>query len=145
MRPFGSARELENRRRLAVTRVLEGYSQAEVARFLDVNVRTVRPCVADYRRDGDTGLATKAPLGRTPKLSPEQERIVLGWFRKNPTEFGSPTGVIPKCGHAAGRLARFAVEVCDISSSSTSSAFNSARQSGGVQRHALRRSRVIAS
>ena len=54
-------------------------------------------------------------------------------------------GVIPKCGHAAGRLARFAVEVCDISSSSTSSAFNSARQSGGVQRHALRRSRVIAS
>ena len=48
MRPFGSARELENRRRLAVTRVLEGYSQAEVARFLGVNVRTVRQWVADY-------------------------------------------------------------------------------------------------
>jgi transposase len=64
MRPFGSATELENRRRLAVTRVLDGYSQAEVARFLGVNVRTVRPCVADYRRDGDTGLATKAPLAR---------------------------------------------------------------------------------
>jgi transposase len=64
MRPFGSALELENRRRLAVTRVLEGYSQAEVARFLGVNVRTVRQWVADYRRDGDTGLAAKAPLAR---------------------------------------------------------------------------------
>jgi transposase len=91
MRPFGSALELENRRRLAVTRLLEGYSQAEVARFLGVNLRTVRQWVADYRRSGDTGLAAKAPPGRTPKLSPEQERIVLGWFRKNPTEFGFPT------------------------------------------------------
>jgi transposase len=91
MRPFGSATELENRRRLAITRVLEGYSQAEVARFLGIHVRTVRRWVADYRHHGAAGLAAKPQPGPTPKLSPEQERIVLGWFRKSPTEFGFPT------------------------------------------------------
>ncbi len=68
-----------------------------------------------------------------PRLTTTVDPIVLA------------SGMIPKCGHAAVRFARFAVEVCDISSSSASSAFNSARQFGGVQRHALRRSRAIAS
>ncbi|MBV8318836.1 MAG: IS630 family transposase [Planctomycetaceae bacterium] len=91
MRPFGSASELENRRRLAVTRVLEGDSQAEVARVLGVHPRTVRQGVADYRRQGDAALAAKPQPGRTPKLSPEQEQIVLSWSRKHPSEFGFPT------------------------------------------------------
>ena len=91
MRPFGSAIELENRRRLAVTRVLEGSSQAEVARVLGVHPRTVGQWVADYRRDGDAGLVAKPQAGRTPKLSPEQEQVVLSGFRKDPTEFGFPT------------------------------------------------------
>ena len=93
MRPFGSASELENRRRLAVTRVLDGYSQAEVARFLGVNSRTVRRWVADHRRHGHVGLTAKPHPGPTPKLSPEQERIVLGWCRTSPTEFGCPTAL----------------------------------------------------
>jgi hypothetical protein len=54
-------------------------------------------------------------------------------------------GVIPKSGHAAGRLARLAAEACVISSVSASSAFNPAKQSGGVQRQLLPRSRAIAS
>jgi transposase len=91
MRPFGSATELENRRRLAVTRVREGYSQADVARFLGVHPRTVRRWVAEYRDRGDAGLAAHPHPGPTPKLSPEQERTVLGWFRESPTEFGFPT------------------------------------------------------
>jgi transposase len=91
MRPFGSASELENRRRLAVTRVREGYSQAEVARFLGVHPRTVRQWVADDRDQGDSGLAAKPQPGRTPKLSAEQEQVVLSWFRQSPTEFGFPT------------------------------------------------------
>ncbi len=37
-----SAQELENRRRLAVARVNEGYAQTEVAHFLEVDVRSVR-------------------------------------------------------------------------------------------------------
>jgi transposase len=93
MRPFGSATELENRRHLAVTRVREGYSQAEVARFLGVHPRTVRRWVADYRHHGDAGLDAKTQAGRTPRLSSEQEQVVLGWFRKCPTEFGFPTAL----------------------------------------------------
>ena len=54
-------------------------------------------------------------------------------------------GVLPKCGYAAERSVRFGVEACVISSPSASSAFNSARQSGGIQRQFLRRSRAIAS
>ncbi len=93
MRPLGSATELENRRRLAVTRVREGSSQADVARFLGVHVRTVRRWVADDRRQGDAGLAAKPHPGPTPKLSPEQEPIVLSWFRQSPTEFGLATAL----------------------------------------------------
>ena len=54
-------------------------------------------------------------------------------------------GVLPKCGYAAVRVVRFGAGACVLSSSSASSAFNSARQSGGVQRQLFRRSRASAS
>jgi transposase len=86
-----SAQELENRRRLAVARVNEGYSQAEVARFLGVDVRSVRTWVADYRREGEAGLAASTAPGRTPRLTPEQSQVVLGWLARPATEFGFAT------------------------------------------------------
>ena len=55
------------------------------------------------------------------------------------------SGLIPKCGHAAVRLECFFVDGCVDSSSSSSSAFNSARHSNGSQRQSVRRSRAIAS
>jgi transposase len=93
MRTKGSAQELENRRRLAVARVHDGYTQAEVARFLGVHPRTVGRWVAAHRAGGDAGLAPKPHPGPTPRLTPEQERAVLGWFDKDPTEFGFPTSL----------------------------------------------------
>ena len=86
-----SAQELENRRRLAVARVNEGYSQAEVARFLGVNVRSVRTWVADYRDKGEAGLAASTAPGQAPKLTPQQGQLVLGWLAKDATEFGFAT------------------------------------------------------
>ena len=49
-------------------------------------------------------------------------------------------GLIPKCGHAAVRLECFFVDGCVDPSSSSSSAFNSARHAGGSQRQSVRRS-----
>jgi len=54
-------------------------------------------------------------------------------------------GGMPKRVHAALRLDCFLVDVCVTSSSCSSSTFNSARHSGGVQRQPLRWSLAIAS
>src|SRR5688500_536743 len=91
MRPHGSALELEKRRRLAVARINEGYSQISVARFLGVNYRTVPRWCQRYRKHSEAGLTLKAHQGREPKLKPWQERQVLTWFRKNPQSFGFTT------------------------------------------------------
>lgn len=86
-----SAQELENRRRLAVARVIEGYSQTEVARFLGVNVRSVRRWVAAHRQEGEPGLAASIAPGQAPRLTPEQGQVVLGWLATPATEFGFAT------------------------------------------------------
>lgn len=91
MRTPGTAAELEKVRRLAIQRLLEGYSAREVSDFLGIHIRTVYYWQASYRKQGDDGLKSKPPPGRPRKLKPHQERIVLGWFRKSPKSFGFPT------------------------------------------------------
>jgi transposase len=75
---------LERRRRLAVRRVLEGYTRAEVARFLEVHERTVRKWVARAEAGGEAGLAAKPHPGPAPRLTDAQVQGVLGWFRRGP-------------------------------------------------------------
>lgn len=91
MRPHGSGLELEKRRRLAVARVNEGYSQISVAQFLGVNYRTVRRWCQRFREHGEAGLTATPHPGREPKLKPWQEGLVLTWFRKSPQSFGFAT------------------------------------------------------
>jgi transposase len=91
MRTVGKPAELERRRRLAVQRVREGYSPAEVANFLGVASRSVRRWLADFHRYGEAGLAARPIAGRPPKLTPSQERIVRRWMADNPTDLGFPT------------------------------------------------------
>src|SRR5215472_2356752 len=91
MRTRGSAQELERRRRLAVERVRQGYTQVQVAQFLGVHERTVRGWIANYRQQGDPGLAAKPHPGRPPKLPRQQQGLVLGWLRNNPKSFGFAT------------------------------------------------------
>jgi transposase len=83
--------EQEARRRLAVTKVNEGRSPADVADFLGVHVETVRRWVRTHRVAGDDGLAGKPHLGRTPFLTADQERQVLGWVADKPTAHGFRT------------------------------------------------------
>ena len=87
----GKRAEKERRRRLAVQRVLEGYSQQEVAKFLGVAKSTVSGWMKAHRERGDAGLAAGTGGGRPRKLSPEQEAEVLTWFNRPATDFGFPT------------------------------------------------------
>jgi transposase len=91
MRTPGSAAVLEHRRRLAIARLNDGYDPAEVADFLGVDPATVRRWRQVYRRDGDAGLVVRAPAGRPPKLTADQERAVAGWIADPATGHGFPT------------------------------------------------------
>jgi transposase len=88
MRCKGSAEELERRRCLAVQRVLDGYSQKDVAKFLGVSRGSVSDWVKLYRQHGWAGLQAKPHPGRPRNLSPEQEAEVLSWISRSPCKFG---------------------------------------------------------
>jgi transposase len=78
-------------RRLAIARVDEGHSRAEVARFLGVSDRSVRRWLAIQRAGGPDALTARSHPGRPPKLSDEQAAAVLSWLEQNPSELGFPT------------------------------------------------------
>ena len=88
MRSQGSAPELEWRRELAVARVAEGYSQAQVAAILGVHPNTLSRWVGTARTQGTDALKAKPTPGRPRKLTARQEKTVLGWVTKSPTSFG---------------------------------------------------------
>jgi transposase len=88
MRTEGSPAVLEYRRRLAVRRVLDGYSVEEVADFLGVDARSVRRWLAAFLHHGADALAAVPPAGRPPKLNGEQELTVLSWLLDSPLEHG---------------------------------------------------------
>jgi len=90
MRSKGTAAELEARRRLAVQRVADGWSQKDVAAFLGVHPVTVSRWVARSRADGD-GLRAKPTPGRPRFLTADQEEQVLGWLAELPTRHGFET------------------------------------------------------
>lgn len=91
MRTEGTAAELEARRRLAVQRVNEGWTRADVAAFLGVHPETVSEWVRAHKARGDAALAAKPHPGRTPFLTADQEKRVLGWLADKPTAHGFRT------------------------------------------------------
>jgi transposase len=77
MRSQGSAQELERRRRLAVTRVLEGYRAAQVAAFLGVSLRSVERWLKVCGPKGNLDALQAKPVpGRPRRLSARQEKRV---------------------------------------------------------------------
>jgi transposase len=83
-----SAEERERRRRLAVERVNEGWTQQAVAQFLGIAKSTVCGWMKSYRVGGAKALRSRPHTGRPRKLSAAQERSVLSWFSRSPMEFG---------------------------------------------------------
>jgi transposase len=91
MRSKGTAAALESRRRLAVRRIADGWTQREVADFLGVHPITVAKWVARHRADPRDGLKAQPTPGRPPFLTADQERAVLHWIRESPTDHGFDT------------------------------------------------------
>ena len=91
MRSNGTARELEQRRRLAIRRLQDGRTQQDVADFLGVHPRTVGRGWAAHRDRGDAGLAAQPTPGRPRRLTADQEAEVLAWLGQRPTAFGFET------------------------------------------------------
>jgi len=91
MRSIGTSKELEARRRLAVQRVEDGWTQREVAAFLGVHPVTVAKWMARFRDKGADGLAPKPTPGRPRLLTAEQEKTVLGWLTDPPSKHGFRT------------------------------------------------------
>ncbi|MBX3184851.1 MAG: transposase, partial [Polyangiaceae bacterium] len=80
---------LEELRRLAVARVLEGESQSDVARALQMDRTTVVRWMMAYRAGGEAALVAKPVPGRpstlTDKQKAELSTIILG---KDPRQLG---------------------------------------------------------
>lgn len=104
MRPFGTARELEQRRLLAVRLLSEGISAAEVARRTQVDPRSVRRWRAAARAGGE-GIAAKPAGSRPRRLTPGD----LAWLRGilvDGTEALAVAGGPWSCAEIAGLIQR---------------------------------------
>lgn len=93
VRPVTDAKAREDRRRLAVQRVLEGETQTAVAASLKVSLRSVQNWMRGYRDRREDGLKAVPHPGPASKLSAAQERQVCSWLLKDPTEFGFRTSL----------------------------------------------------
>jgi transposase len=73
MRPAGSARELELRRKRAMKLVNGGHTTGDVARMVGCDQRSVQRWRVVYDRRGTNGLRARANTGRPPKLDDKQK------------------------------------------------------------------------
>lgn len=90
MRPFGTARELEQRRLLAVRLLSEGIPAAEVARRTHVDPRSVRRWRAAARTDGEAGVAARPVGGRPPRLTSGDLARLRGILMNGPQASAAP-------------------------------------------------------
>jgi transposase len=70
MRPYGTPRQLERRRKRAVELLSQGLSLREVARRSSASPSSVSAWRDAYRAEGEAGLAAKPVPGRPRKLDP---------------------------------------------------------------------------
>jgi transposase len=78
----------ESRRRLAVLRVNEGWSQKNVAAFLGVNPVSVSRWVRDYRAGGDAALRGQSHPGPRPRLGEAELRRLEELLLRGATAYG---------------------------------------------------------
>lgn len=82
MRPFGSPKQLERRRRKAMELLDSGHSLNEVARRIGCNASSVMRWRNERQQHGDEGLKPKPVPGRPAKLKGSQKKSLVSILLK---------------------------------------------------------------
>jgi len=91
MRPKGTAAELEQRRRLAVSLVEQGMRQADAARAVGTSRASVTRWCQAFRRRGEKGLTAKPHPGLRPRLSERDRQRLARLLLAGPRKHGYST------------------------------------------------------
>jgi transposase len=91
MRPFGSARLLEKRRRLAMEKLDKGLSLTEVARQIGCSPSSVVLWRDARKAFGKDGLNPKPVPGRPTKMKTQHKRMLPALLLKGPMAHGYRT------------------------------------------------------
>lgn len=91
MRPFGSPKQLERRRRKAMELLDQGLSLNEAARRVGANPSSVMRWRDARNKSGEDGLKPKPAPGRPPKLTPSQKKRLVKMLLKGAMAHGYRT------------------------------------------------------
>jgi len=91
MRPYGTAEQLERRRRRAVGLVVGGASLRAAAGVVKASVSSAHRWYQAYQEKGWEGLRPVPTPGRPRKLGEAQRRKLLEWLRAGPQAAGYST------------------------------------------------------
>ena len=91
MRPKGSAAELEQRRRQAISLLEQGLKAIQVAKALDTSPASITRWRQAYERQGQAGLSAKPHPGRRPKLTARQRERLGKLLLEGPAKHGYST------------------------------------------------------
>ena len=91
MRPYGTAQQLEKRRRQAIQLLKAGKNLPAVARALSASVSSVFRWLRTYQEKGSRGLRPQPTPGRPPRLSKSQKSQLAKVLLKGPRASGYRT------------------------------------------------------
>jgi transposase len=91
MRPQGSARQLERRRRQAIRLLRQRKSVSAIARLLAASKSSIVRWRDAYKKHGFVGLRPRPTPGRPPRLSPAQKARLATYLLKGPMAVGFST------------------------------------------------------
>ena len=91
MRPFGSPKQLEKRRRQAVQLLKRKKNLLAVSLKLGCSVSSVFRWWKEYRKKGSSALKPKPVSGRPPKLSQQQKLVLTRMLLKGAMSCGYTT------------------------------------------------------
>jgi transposase len=93
MRPKGSAKVLEARRRRAIQLLADDLSLNEIARRIGCNASSVMRWRDRWQLLGEAGLTVSRSSGRPPKMNARQKAELLRLLLRGPMAFGWGTDV----------------------------------------------------